>query len=459
MNLAKKYRPRRFDDVIGQDSTVLVLRAAIVKQRIKPTYIFSGPSGDGKTTCARIFAMAILCASPVDGNPCMECESCKAFLKEQNFGFMELDAASYGGKEDMVKLRDEASFLSVTKKKIILIDEAHDISRQGQDALLKQIEECPDHLVYLFCTTEPNGLRPTLRNRSTIFQLSLVDPALIVERLKTVCKMEEIQADEDALLQLAYKSKGHVRNALNALEDASLLGPVTSESLIKISKDFDNQLCEILLNLGSDINKALSLYTDMAAHINPDDFYRELINIVDDSCQCLYGSPTGMSPSRLTLATKIKDVHGFSLLEFLNYLLSRDKFVDRLGLRSDLLVLHYKFSSGSLQPTVTPAPRTAPQQNTSVQSQSTTQPPSSSPAPLSFNQLMALPESERHKRLREERLKGVSEKQKTLEENKVSKTWDLPRDARPGESSYDDEALSPQEFSKIIVGGRGDGKL
>ncbi len=194
-----KFRPSTFKDVIGQDVTVTILRTIVSQKKYGSAYLFSGPSGVGKTTIGRIFSKAVLCDAPIDGEPCGKCDSCLSFQEEKNFGYRELDSASYGSKEDMVKLRDEASFLAFGKKKIILLDECQDISKQGQDALLKQVEQCPPHLMYIFCTTEPEKIKGTLRKRCIHFQFSKVDPVPILDRLKEVCNKESLSFEESAL--------------------------------------------------------------------------------------------------------------------------------------------------------------------------------------------------------------------------------------------------------------------
>lgn len=456
LKLAQKHRPVTFDDVIGQDPVVAVLKAIVAKERYESAYMFSGPSGDGKTTLGRILAMAMLCKARVGGNPCCTCESCTLFLKEQHYGFRELDAASFGGKDDMVKLRDEAAFVSSDSRKIILLDECHDISRQGQDALLKQVEQCPEHLVYLFCTTDPDKMNQTLRNRCTEFHITRVDPAKITARLRSICESEGLQADDEALRAMAAASKGHVRNAVNLLEEASLLGPVTAASLGTVFRDHDPEIFGIVSNLGIDLPAALKSYSSVASYLSPMDLYDRIISLVDDACRLLYGYEGDLTPARRGVVSRLKDIHGFNLLEFLNYLLARDKFVDRMGMQSDIIVLHYKFSSGSMQPHAQPVlsrpqPQTTVQQTQAPQKQA--QAESSAP---SYAQLSKMPVRERSRVLCDLRAsrKPVGRPNETAE---VPAQWPLLKDDRPGESSFDDDVLSPQEFSQNLVGGRKSG--
>lgn len=467
MKLAQKHRPVTFDAVIGQDSAVTVMKAIIVRGRYESAYLLSGPSGDGKTTLGRIFSMAMLCAAHVNGNPCGKCESCQQFLREQHFGYHELDAASFGGKDDMVKLRDEAAFVSASSRKIILLDECHDISRQGQDALLKQVEQCPEHLVYLFCTTDPDKMNPTLRNRCMEFQVTKVAPDGIVKRLRDICVAEGFQADDSALRVIADRSKGHVRNAVNLLEEVAFLGPISPENLGSVARDFSGSIYGIVSNLGVDLPAALQAYTSVSSYLSPTEFYDQIISLVDDACRSLYGYVLGLTPARQEMASKLKDIHGFSLLEFLNYLLTRDKFVDRMGMQSDLIVLHYKFSAGALQPaprrvrmeSELPAPQVevprASEPQTPVlptsQKVATAEPPVDST--ITYAQLSKMTLQQKSKALCDLRNKVKPADQKNATET-VAEKWPLPKDDRPGESSFDDEMLSPQEFSRLLVGGR-----
>ena len=418
--------------------------------------MFSGPRGTGKTTLARIFAMAMLCDNHVGGNPCGVCESCQLFLKDQHFGYQELDAASVGGKDDMVKLRDNAAFASVSKKKILYIDESHDVSRQGQDALLKQVEQCPDHLVYLFSTTEPDKMSPTLADRCMQFQITTIEPSLIINRLKKICEQENIPYEDAALAVIADKSGGHARNAINILEQVMYLGQVSVENMNTAIKNLEEDIFAIVANLGKDLSQSLAAYQKVSSYLSPFDLYSQMLTLVNDACKLLYGF-TGFLPYRFQLLSQLNEIHGASLLEFLNYLVTRDKFVDRIGLMSDIIVLHYKFSAHSFNPP--PTQQSIVQPPSQITSQSPTiqkpvQPSVEQPSVLSVSQLQKMGHRERYQALRDLHASGVK-KVKDEETETVATKWPLPKDGRPGESSLDERVLSPQEFSKKLVGGRG----
>jgi len=458
IRLAQRYRPASFDAVIGQESVITVLKAIVKAGRHESAYLFSGPAGTGKTTLGRIFSMAMLCDAPVESGPCCACESCRLFLKEQNFAYTELDAATYSGKEDMIKLRDDAAFTSMSKKKIILLDECHDISKQGQDSLLKQVEQCPSHLVYIFCTTDPDKMLPTLRDRCMQFQISRLDSALIAGRIKKICEEEKISYEDEALASIADKADGHVRNAVNLLEEVAYLGPVTVTNLSVVSKDHDGHIFAMIAALGSDLNLAMAEYRQVSSYLSPGDLYARVISLVNDACRVLHGFD-GFPPQRLQALLRLRDVHGFSLMEFLNYLITRDKFIDRIGMQSDIIVLHHKFNAKQF--TVVEPPRLIRMESPQTpQIQQAAQPqtaaglaPREEKAPaLSYTHIARLPEKEKSRTLREMRSAQVQEKEDPSA--KVPSEWPLPKDYRPGASSSDDGFLSPQDFSKLLVGGR-----
>lgn len=417
--------------------------------------MFSGLSGLGKTTVSRIFAKALLCEAPVDGEPCGECESCKLFEHEHHFGYMELDSASVGGKDDMIKLRDEAAFLSAVKKKIILLDECHDISKQGQDALLEQVEKCPEHLVYIFCTTDPDKMQKPLRNRCMLFQFPKVDVSLITDRLKHICEQEKFTYDEEALKLIATRSEGHVRNAINLLEEVVYLGHITVKNINIISRDYDEEIFTIISNLGIDLPKVMEAAHKISSSLSATEFYNQLLSMVSDASKAMFGYEN-LPEKRKNLISRLKDIHGISLVEFLNYLVTRDKFIEKTGVQSDLVILHYKFNSNSFIPKIQQQAQNvvSPQYTPEVKTQENpqTKEPTKDAPPLTYSDLRKLDPLEQSKVLRMRRNQKLEQK---VDSENVPNTWPLPKEEKTGESSMDEVQLSPQVFSQRLVGGRG----
>ena len=460
MGLDTKYRPKNFKDVIGQDVAVTILSSSIALNKLSSSYLFSGPSGVGKTTIARIFAKAVMCLASTDaGNPCGVCESCKQFDGEKNFDYIELDAASVGGKEEMVKLKDDAAFLPIGKKKIILLDECHDISKQGQDALLKQVEQCPPHLIYLFCTTEPEKIKPTLRKRCTQFQFTRVAPDLIYNRLKQVCEFEKITYEDDAIKGIAEKADGHVRDSLKLLEEATYFGAVTVEAISKIMVDYTSMIADILGCLGTNLPRAMELCKEITMYIPVWEFYEQMVNLVTDAVKVIYGYEDFL-PKRKEILIRLRDIHGCNLIEFMNYLLSREKFIDRIGLTSDIILLHYKFCTSGFKPQI-PEQKIVLEQPVMVQTPLPEKAPSVLVQALTHDKIMSLPLNDRLKKIIESRSTPKVNGQEKEENQKLPNQWSLPKEEIRGADSSDvyQGELTPLEFSRLLVGGRGGGSI
>ena len=214
MELYRKYRPGTFDSVIGQNHIVKTLINQVEKNRVGHAYLFTGTRGTGKTTCAKIFARAINCLSPVNGSPCGECEACRA-LNGNNLDIIEMDAASNNGVDHIRDIIDRLKYPPVNGKyKVYIIDEVHMLSPGAFNAFLKTLEEPPSYVVFILATTEIHKLPQTIISRCMRFDFRLVPSALIGERIKQVYDSEGIEYDEDVIPLLSDAGEGSVRDAL-----------------------------------------------------------------------------------------------------------------------------------------------------------------------------------------------------------------------------------------------------
>ncbi|MBQ9747707.1 MAG: DNA polymerase III subunit gamma/tau [Clostridia bacterium] len=217
--LYRKWRPRVFEDVVGQEHITSILRSEIEHGKLSHAYLFCGPRGTGKTTCAKIIAKAANCLSPVDGSPCGECEACRAIDAATTTDVVEMDAASNNGVDSIRELREGVVYTPADLKyRIYIIDEVHMLSISAFNALLKTLEEPPSHVIFILATTELHKIPATVLSRCQRFDFHRVDTDAIIGRLETVCAGEGIAATRDALSLIARLSQGGMRDSLNMLE-------------------------------------------------------------------------------------------------------------------------------------------------------------------------------------------------------------------------------------------------
>ena len=232
---ARKYRPSLFTEVVAQEHVTETLKNAIRMERLAHAYLFSGPRGVGKTTAARILAKAINCETPraerEDGaEPCCECDSCESFEAGRSLNVFEMDAASNNKVDDIRELREKVRIPPQgDQKKVYILDEVHMLSKQAFNALLKTLEEPPAHALFIFATTEPHKVLPTILSRCQRFDFRRIPVPEIVERLREICETEGVEADEESLMLLARKGNGALRDALSAFDQALSLCGATLE--------------------------------------------------------------------------------------------------------------------------------------------------------------------------------------------------------------------------------------
>mgnify|MGYP002922319914 CR=1 FL=1 len=233
---ARKYRPATFDTVVGQRALTTTLKNAIANQKLAHAYLFCGPRGVGKTTCARIFAKTINCLHPTaDGEACNECESCRAFNEQRSYNIHELDAASNNSVEDIRSLIEQVRIPpQIGKYKVYIIDEVHMLSQSAFNAFLKTLEEPPHHAIFILATTEKYKILPTILSRCQIYDFNRIGINDIVEHLEKVAAKEQIEAEPEALNIIAQKADGGMRDALSIFDQVASFtnGHITYKSVI-----------------------------------------------------------------------------------------------------------------------------------------------------------------------------------------------------------------------------------
>jgi DNA polymerase-3 subunit gamma/tau len=233
LTLYRKYRPATFDEVVGQEHVTVTIRNAIKSGKIAHAYLFSGPRGTGKTTIARLIAKGLNCVNAPTDSPCASCEACVGIQRGSYLDVIEIDAASNRGIDDIRSLREHVRFAPAQGGwKVYIIDEVHMLTADASNALLKTLEEPPQRTVFILATTEKHKVLPTIQSRCQVFDFRRLPTNLIVERLKEVCDREDIAADDKALLLIARKARGGLRDALVLLEQARSFTEATDASRV-----------------------------------------------------------------------------------------------------------------------------------------------------------------------------------------------------------------------------------
>ena len=226
--LYRAYRPQTFDEVVGQDAIVTALKNQIMTGQIGHAYLFAGTRGTGKTSCAKIFARAVNCLDSHDGNPCNACAHCRAILDETTMDVVEMDAASNRGIDDIRELRETVIYPPAqVRYKVYIIDEAHMITKEAFNALLKIMEEPPSHLIFILATTEPERIPATILSRVQRYEFKRIEPEVIAKRLAMVAEEQQLRITPEALQALALAANGALRDALSLLDQVMAMGETT----------------------------------------------------------------------------------------------------------------------------------------------------------------------------------------------------------------------------------------
>ncbi|MDR1202240.1 MAG: DNA polymerase III subunit gamma/tau [Tannerellaceae bacterium] len=341
---ARKYRPSTFHSVVGQKSLTTTLKNAIANHKLAHAYLFCGPRGVGKTSCARIFAKTINCLTPTpDGEACNECESCQAFNEQRSYNIHELDAASNNSVDDIRSLIDQVRIPpALGKYKVFIIDEVHMLSSQAFNAFLKTLEEPPHHALFILATTEKHKVLPTILSRCQIYDFSRISIADMVEHLEYVSSQEGVTAEPEALNVIAQKADGGMRDALSIFDQVVSFtnGNITYQAVIDNLNVLDYEYYFRLTDamLSSDVRSAVlilneilskgfdgqNVITGLASH------FRDLLVCKDAATLVLFEVGASIRERYKETAKHCSDPFLFKAIELtngcdLNYRISRNK--------------------------------------------------------------------------------------------------------------------------------------
>lgn len=341
---ARKYRPSTFDSVIGQRALTTTLKNAIATGKLAQAYLFCGPRGVGKTTCARIFAKTINCTNITpDGEACNECESCKAFNEQRSYNIHELDAASNNSVEDIRSLIEQVRIPpQIGRYKVYIIDEVHMLSSSAFNAFLKTLEEPPAHAIFILATTEKHKILPTILSRCQIYDFNRIGVNDIIEHLQYVAQKEGIEAEPEALNVIAQKADGGMRDALSIFDQVvsftggkihyqdviANLNVLDYEYYFKLTDDFlGNRVSDCLLTFNDILNKGFDgshFITGLASH------FRDLLVSKDKATASLLETAASVKVRYAEQAGKCSAKFLFRAMKLcndcdLNYRVSKNK--------------------------------------------------------------------------------------------------------------------------------------
>ncbi len=273
--LYRKYRPATFSDVIGQEHITETLKNELATGKISHAYLFTGTRGTGKTSCAKILAKAVNCQNPMGGDPCGECDTCRAIAAGEVMDIVELDAASNNGVDDVRELREQVNFAPANARyRVYIIDEVHMLSKAAFNALLKTLEEPPAHVIFILATTEVNELPATILSRCQRFDFRRIEQSHICDRLKSVAASEGLSISDDAALLIASLADGGMRDALSILDlCAAAENDITEQTVSEVcgmaGRDYLYKLCDLIRERDTEnalimIDKLYSSSVDMS---------------------------------------------------------------------------------------------------------------------------------------------------------------------------------------------------
>lgn len=349
-----KYRPLKFGDVLGQSGTVQLLKARLAKgTALDVSYIFAGGHGQGKTTLARIHARAMLCQNldKADPEPCNECDNCRDVLNGQPGAYVEQDAASGGTIENIRAIVDDLPFAVFNAaKRVYVFDEAHRMSRDAQDVLLKPLEE--KKMVGVFCTTEPEKIRGPIRSRCEEYAIRKITREDVLERMNRILDAEGVEHEDDGVLTVIDYSGGHVRDVVNRLEMIAQMGRVSLDNVREyLHLSVVSTYYEVLLALGTP-KRAIELVEGLCERVSPEDVSAGLAEAAMNTFRLKHGMFADFVYVDKSLGQRLYDAYGDNVVKLAEHFL-RQRYTSKVSLLCDVLRL-----SGGI-PT-TPSPVAAP---------------------------------------------------------------------------------------------------
>ncbi|MCS7206035.1 MAG: DNA polymerase III subunit gamma/tau [Leptospiraceae bacterium] len=270
--LARRYRPQRFQEVVEQTHTITAIENAIKENRLGSAYLFYGPRGVGKTTIARILAKRVNCLNPQGVEPCNECESCKEITQGNSMDVIEIDAASNRRIEDVRELRENVKFKPILgKKKVYIVDEVHMLTKESFNALLKTLEEPPEHILFILATTEINKIPETILSRCQIFTFKKVPLLKLQKYLEEIAQKEKLKVEKEALFLIAKKGDGSVRDSLSFFEQVISYcdGEITASKVRELMGSFH-------------LDVFLDLLKRLFSETSPDELLRPVVEIFNE---------------------------------------------------------------------------------------------------------------------------------------------------------------------------------
>jgi DNA polymerase-3 subunit gamma/tau len=344
-----EFRPLTFDSVYGLPVVKKILKGYLKADSYDSGYLFVGPYSSGKTTLSRLFARSILCEDRLpDMSPCNECPSCTNFLANKHPGYLEIDAANNGTKDRIQEIKEILKYESISGKKIILFDEAQNITKEGKDALLLQLESGDPNVIIIFCTTEVDKMPSTIRSRCCDFRLPEPSEKDIIQKLIKICELKDLKYEMDALHIILRATGRHYRDAENKMRQVSMLGDVSIENVKLVVSLYDNEISAMLLALPSDLSTAIRMSEKLISFMDIRQMYDSILRLLNDSIKNMNGV-TFESADYTNIIGSLRNSFGNTLFEILDYVLNKNRLNEVTVFQSDILILHYKFLKGGIK--------------------------------------------------------------------------------------------------------------